>query len=82
MSEIIFWALYGLLSLIVLLIGSWSKSQEKRIDMLENFKDQTNSRWEGIAKEYVAKKDFEKSVEEIKQSLRRIEDKIERLRGD
>ena len=70
------WAeiLYGLLSLIVLLIAAWSRSQDKRLEKLEDF--QTD-----VYKNYVSKAEFNNLIKELKDALIRIEGKIEKLKG-
>lgn len=77
--------LYGALFVIVCLIGEWSRRQDKRIDDaesdLEKFKQLVYLHWEKDAITYVTKSDFNSLAKELKESLIRIENKIENLRG-
>jgi uncharacterized protein Yka (UPF0111/DUF47 family) len=76
--------LYGLLSIIVILIGAWCKSQETKIQDLskENgeLRKDIAAHWEQDARNYVSKTDFTEFAKEIKECLVRIESKIERSR--
>jgi Tfp pilus assembly protein PilO len=62
-----------LLSIIVVLLGAYARSQNDRINSLETFR-------ENVLMNYVTKQDFNSLAQELKDSLHRIEDKIERLR--
>jgi Tfp pilus assembly protein PilO len=62
-----------LLSIIVVLLGAYARSQNDRINSLEAFR-------ENVLMNYVTKQDFNSLAQELKDSLHRIEDKIERLR--
>ncbi len=73
-------ALYGLLTLLVLLIGAYAKGLEKKISILETFKDKVQDHWEKDAKNYLSKSEFSDFAKELKDSLIRIENKIEKLR--
>jgi hypothetical protein len=70
--------MYGLLSVIVLLIGAWCKSQESKIKDLERFKERCMSKWLEDSKSYVNKSDFDSLAKELKESLLRIEGKVEK----
>ena len=70
----------GLLSLVVILLGVISRQQDTRIKDLEAFKDAAMTKWTSDAVNYVSKQDFNSLAQELKESLHRIEDKIEKLR--
>jgi hypothetical protein len=53
-------------------------AQRKRIDDME---ERMYSHWEEDARQYVFKKDFYSFAKDVKDSLIRIEEKIEMLRG-
>lgn len=73
--------MYGLLTIIVILIGAWTRGQDKRLDDLESFRTETLKHRELDAKSYVTKEEFVGLAKELKAGLQRIEDKIEKLRG-
>jgi hypothetical protein len=72
--------LYGALTLIVLLIGAWSKGQDRRLDLLESFQKETYSNREKDAKEYVTKTEFNSLLKEVKDALIRIETRLQNLK--
>jgi hypothetical protein len=72
--------LYGLLTLLVLLIGAYARSLEKKIEALESFKDEVLRHRELDAKTYLSKSEFSDFAKELKDALIRIENKIEKLR--
>lgn len=76
--------LYGLLSLLVLMVGAWCKMQETRIRDLERegtaMRKEISEKWLQDAKAYVTKEDFHSLADELKAALVRIENKIEKLR--
>lgn len=69
-----------LLSIIVILLGAWARAQDKRIAHLEKFKEDTMNNRTQDALNYVTKQDFQALAQDLKESLHRIEDKIEKLR--
>jgi hypothetical protein len=71
---------YGLLTLLVMLIGGWCRSQESKIKELEDFKTKIMEHWERDASNYLSKSEFSEFARELKDSLIRIESKIEKLR--
>lgn len=75
----------GLLSVIVLMMGAWCKSQENKISELAkanvDLRKDMSDKWLADAKSYVAKEDFHALANELKESLVRIENKIEKIRG-
>lgn len=75
----------GLLYVIVLLIGAWCKKQEGEIREHkrenEKLRKEVMERWVKDAETFVTKDDFKGLANELKQTLVRIEDKIEKLRG-
>lgn len=73
--------MYALLSLIIALLAAWAKAQESRIKELERFKVHVMEKWLSDAQTFVSKADFNALAQELKDSLHRIEDKIEKLRG-
>lgn len=77
--------LYGLLSLIVLMIGAWCRSQETKIRDLsrenEKLRREMTDKWLKDANDYVNKADFHTLANDLKSASVRIEDKIEKLRG-
>lgn len=72
--------LYGALTIIVLLIGAWSKGQDKRLDDLESFQKTVYAHWEKDAKEYVTKTEFNNLLKEVKDALIRIETRLQNLK--
>jgi hypothetical protein len=76
MNDLIQWLFW----VIVLLIGAWCRSQEKRIDAHEDFKTEVLKHWATEARMYMSKADFSEFAKEVKDALLRIEDKIEKLR--
>lgn len=70
----------GILSILVALVAAYAKSLEKRCTNLEKFKDEVLRHWENEAKTYVSKSEFSEFAKDLKDSLVRIENKIEKLR--
>lgn len=60
-----------LLAIVCILLGAYARAQEKRIEKLEDFRDT-------VLTDYVTKMDFNMLAQELKDSLRRIEDKLDR----
>lgn len=71
---------YGLMAIVIALIGAWCRQQETKIGDLEKFRDSVHTHWEADARNYTSKAEFVDFVKEIKASLLRIEAKIEKIR--
>ncbi len=72
--------LYGALTLIVILIGVWSRGQDKRLDDLEAFVESAMEQRVKDAKEYVTKTEFNNLLKEVKDALIRIETRLQNLK--